>query len=430
MLTRRLLGAVGEGGKACRWILLVTMISFLPLCATGDPWLGDAQILAADTPYQFRPAVAYNSVHDEFLVVWHADVSGINGIFGTFVDSAGLPLGPSFAIGDPGVNQFRADVAYDPANDRYLVVWMSGYSGDLQIFGRFIPPAGPSTTYPVFTIASAAPDRYDPSVAFNPSLGEYLVVWQNYNASTANWISAQRWAADGSGAITPVLTITSGPQYRIRPKVAWNDLTFGYLIVYERTDVGGEVDIWGTRLSWSGSVLGSEIGIAGWPGLEIEPDLASCRGNYLTVWKGGIGTDAKVYSRAVSGSGTVGSIVSDLSGGDSNQYHASVACNESGAEYLVSLEGAANAVAREVLGVFVEIDGTSRGSFQIVRSPTATVDFTRPALAFGSHAEALVAWEENPLDGGSQGIAGRLVGGRLFADGFESGDLGYWAAAP
>ena len=37
----------------------------------------------------------------------------------------------------------------------------------------------------------------------------------------------------------------------------------------------------------TGSAVGGEIGIAGWPGREAQVDVAACRGSYMVAWSGG-----------------------------------------------------------------------------------------------------------------------------------------------
>ncbi len=121
----------------------------------------------------------------------------------------------------------------------------------------------------------------------------------------------------------------------------------------------------------------------------------------------------------------VGTIVSNLSGSQSNHKLPSVSCNENGAEFLVAWEGEFS-FTRGVLAAFVETDGASQGTFDVWHSQGAPISFTKPDVAFGAHGKALIIWEDDPTDGTSQDIAGRLVGGRLFVDGFESGHRGYW----
>lgn len=50
-------------------IALVLSVVLFNLNAAADPWLGEGQTLAADEDHQYEPVVAYNSIHDEFMIV-------------------------------------------------------------------------------------------------------------------------------------------------------------------------------------------------------------------------------------------------------------------------------------------------------------------------------------------------------------------------
>ena len=84
----------------------------------------------------FRPAVAYNSTQDEYLVVWHGDdntgllVVNESEIFGQRVAGAtGAEIGGDLRLsdmgpdGDPVYDAIRPAVAYNPTQNEYLVVW-------------------------------------------------------------------------------------------------------------------------------------------------------------------------------------------------------------------------------------------------------------------------------------------------------------------
>ncbi len=160
---------------------LATVLSSMTVSA--DPWLGDVRILAADEGYQWEAAVAYNSVHDEYLAVWTTDVSGVEEVYGIRVDSEGVPIGLFFAISEPGNNQWDPAVAYDPVNDRYFVTWTFDYSGngtDTDILGRFIPWDGPSPTWPAFGVDVALSNQQNSAVAYNPITLEYLIAWDDH----------------------------------------------------------------------------------------------------------------------------------------------------------------------------------------------------------------------------------------------------------
>ena len=79
-------------------------------------------------------------------------------------------------------------VAYNPVNDRYLVVWYgddnsaSLVDGEFEIFGQLIDADGASIGQD-FRISDMGPDGItsyfaaNPAVAHNPDHNEFLVVW-------------------------------------------------------------------------------------------------------------------------------------------------------------------------------------------------------------------------------------------------------------
>ena len=208
-----------------------------------------------------------------------------------------------------------------------------------------------------------------------------------------------------------------------------------YLVVYERHESGGGGDIYGTRLAPTGDVIPPEIGIAGWPGGEGSPTIASCRDSYLVAWIGYAGTrrdpDSEIYARAVSGDGTVGSIVTDLPGNFISERAPSVACTEESEEYLVAWQPIfADSSNYGVVGTFLNPNAAPQaGAFSIFAPTVGTaLGYAHPSLAFGFDTGALVVWEaDRSPNGALLDMSGRLVGNRLFADSFDSGDLFYWS---
>ena len=82
-----------------------------------------------------HPDVAFDGVHQRFLVVWDGDtdtgdlVDGEKEIFGQVLDAALATVGSNFRIstmgpdGDAAYDAERPAVAYNPERDEFLVVW-------------------------------------------------------------------------------------------------------------------------------------------------------------------------------------------------------------------------------------------------------------------------------------------------------------------
>lgn len=62
--------------------------------AAAGPWMANTQTLAMHDPYQLNPVVSYDSVDDEYIVVWQEDNSPISEIYGVRVDTSGIVIDP------------------------------------------------------------------------------------------------------------------------------------------------------------------------------------------------------------------------------------------------------------------------------------------------------------------------------------------------
>lgn len=129
---------------------------------------------------QNRSRVAYNSAEQEYLVVWSDERSGNSGadIFGSRVSTAGVDLDASdFRISDGSVggNQDRPDVASDGTD--YLVVWGDDRGGgnNQDLYGSIVTGAGSPGS--AFSIAVAAEAQDNPAVVYDPINDRYFVVW-------------------------------------------------------------------------------------------------------------------------------------------------------------------------------------------------------------------------------------------------------------
>ena len=154
--------------KTCTVLFLVTGLILLagtlaPLVVAregiwGTDWLNPSFIYRlgpevqlspspqCDTSDEHTPAVAYNYVHKEYLVVWDNEwPGGSRDIYARRVSEGGQILS-WFAITTGANNRLRPAVAYNAANNEYLVVWMYEVSSNVyEIWGRIIPWNGPGT---------------------------------------------------------------------------------------------------------------------------------------------------------------------------------------------------------------------------------------------------------------------------------------------
>lgn len=284
-----------------------------------------------------EPAIAYNPVENEYLVVWRGDddtgglVLGEFEIYALRLDAAtGSALGPQLRVSDMGPDgdsTFGATqpaVAFDSQNNRYLVVWQGDdntallVEGELEIFGQFIDGTSGAeigTDFRISDMGSDGDDVFDafaPEVVYNSTNNEFLVAWFGCDdtpplVNAEGEIFVQRINAVGGAqvGVNDLRISDMGPDGdplfdAINPAIAYDSLNNQYLVVWQGDDdsgslVEGEFEIYGQLLNAvDATELGSEFRISDMgpdgsnafrgedPGIAFNPGS----GEYLVVWAG------------------------------------------------------------------------------------------------------------------------------------------------
>jgi len=381
---------------------------------------------------QYQPHVAYNSLRDQYLVVWHNFWGGDRDIYGRRLDGQGNLLS-WFSISAGAVDRAQPAVAYDPINDRYLVVWAHDFYGDgsdWDLYGRLIPWNGPDAGLTEFPIESNSRSQNYPEVAFALAQQEFFVVWNNSGAGMPTDIEGRRVFLDGTFPPASVIAVASGANDRSNPDVAYNLDRNEYLVTYD--ELGA--DILATRLTGAGVILGAgEFGIAAWPSPESRPSVAACGGGtdqYFVAWQSLVGANNNdVYGRFVTGDGVPDGAPIHFDSTVVREQNPNVTCGTGPAEYMVFYENQYSSTTGPfgIHGQLVSTSGSLLPHF-VVRGPIAgeTGVCFAPTAAAGE-AGFLVAWEHERQGTSYQDIHGKMVWGPMFYDGFESGNTSAWS---
>jgi len=150
-----------------------------------------------------NPDLAYNSATGAFLVVWDYYDGSRNHIYGRILDPVGV-LGPETNLGTgPALrDRYKPAVAYASTSDKFMVVWESVV---WQSGGTYDVEAQIVTSYGTlenenFLVAPGTTSfiHYEPDLAYNRSRNEYLVAWvQEEKAISQTDIFARRVTANG-----------------------------------------------------------------------------------------------------------------------------------------------------------------------------------------------------------------------------------------
>ena len=349
------------------------------------------------------PAVAYNSIDNEYLVVWRGDdntaplVDNENEIFGQRLSAAGVEQGTNdFRISDTGTDGSLSFVATEPVvihnstDDEYLVVWQADdntaplVDNENEIFGQRLNALGTQVGGNDFRISAMGPDgngNYDassPGAAYNSTNNEYLVVWAG-DDNTPPLVDGER-DVFGQRLNAATGAEVGSDDFRISDLGPDGNTSFGatvggvsyfsgsneYLVVWSGDDntgllVNDEIEIFGQRLN---AASGAEIGSNDFRLSDLGPDGDTSFG---------------VLSGAV----------------------AAVAFNSANNEYLVVVEGDDDEGGlledqREIFGQRVSAAGGEVGANDFLLSDmgsSAAFAAFAPAVAYNSaNNEFLVVW--------------------------------------
>ena len=363
---------------------------------------------------------------------------------------------------DPNYDAEDPDVAYNSQSNEYLVVWSGDHyaDGDFEIFAQRVNAATGALIGSMVRVSVMGPgvdpnyDARSPAVAYNSADNQYLVVWEGDDddaplvddefeiwakrlSASAEWIDADNRRMSDMGG-------TGNASYNAYdPDVTYNSADNQYLIVWEGDDtatglVDDEFEIWGQRLNSALSGLGSndfrisDMGSDGDADYDAgDPAIAysSLNNQYLVVWEGE-GLDVDLYdvfgqrlSATGSGVGTNDFYVSNPGVGPNGNYDAlnpAVAYDRVNNEYLVVWQDdelgvgeyeiwgqRVNAATGAEVGIDTRLSdmGTDGNASFIAQTPAM-------AYSGASNNQYLVAWSgDNSTDGEFEIWGQRFTGG-------------------
>ncbi|MDQ3265449.1 MAG: hypothetical protein M3Y59_17625 [Myxococcota bacterium] len=173
--------------------------------------------------------IAVSGAAGETLLVWQERRVGSVDLLATRINASGVRLdSPPLVISGAAFDQQGADAAFDPVNNRYLVVWQDNRAGVNvpQIFGVLVESGVVGAEIPITT---AATPKSGPKVAYGA--GVYEVVFQEdwsiraVRVSATGVPAAQRTVEPGTSADTQ---LQPGIGFGAKFLVAWTYDTQGF----------------------------------------------------------------------------------------------------------------------------------------------------------------------------------------------------------
>ncbi len=286
-------------------LLVATAVLIIAAIPPTAPILGqELQLSPPASPDgdRYLPAIANNSVHHEYLVAWHNKWSGGHrDIYARRVTTAG-EIKTWFAVSVGTNSRFAPAVAYNPVNDNYLVVWMydPGDAIHYEVWGRTVAWNGASmgTEFQILTWANRA--FWSPRVVYNSIHNEYLVIanGQDTVSGNANDITARRVSA--AGAVVGGVLVYQDPAYLPhQPSLTYNVAADEYLVAWRHYFSASNYDIHGARVAGNGSSVTRSNFVLDSSGYDQQsPALATnSQGRYMVAWQQYVGADWDIYGK-------------------------------------------------------------------------------------------------------------------------------------
>ena len=137
--------------------------------------------------------VVFDSVNNRFCVVWEDARLGTNNynIYGRLYDTNGNPIGSEKPICTDANSQCEPWVAFDPIHEQYMIVWEEGltpangpFSIKAGLFDENLNQIGNTIT---IATGDSETDYNFPCVEFSVEAQRYLITWNDGDISDGDW---------------------------------------------------------------------------------------------------------------------------------------------------------------------------------------------------------------------------------------------------
>jgi hypothetical protein len=288
--------------------------------------LGQVAIQSAAAGFCQFPGVAYSPDAFDgaggFLVSWHQSVAVGSVVHARMISTTGV-LGPESQISAEGSWwEATADIAYSTQSQEFLVVWQA-----LGIRGQRIGNNGEKLGA---NLAITGTDFHrDPSVAYNSSDDEFMVVYAGADAISA--YAAARRVAPGSGALLGTETLLTRAGATYITEVAYDSITNRYLAAwYQGGTFGRVIDAVGNYLT-PVVLLGSRFTSYDGLGLDFSP----AAGTYVMVAQDQLSYQNGAVQVTADGVADAGIVATDIVTNLGN-YYPKIAARLDKGEWLMS----------------------------------------------------------------------------------------------
>ncbi len=222
---------------------------------------------------RYKPAVAYASTSDKFMVVWESVVwqsAGTYDVEAQIVTSYGTLENENFfvAIGNVDFIHYEPDLAYNRSRNEYLVAWVQEEKDISQtdIFARRVTANGVILDGTAITIGYHTTPETGPVVAAIPTVpnyGMYAVAWELHYSEIDSDIYAR--GVTGLGVANSVVQVTASGDHEQYPAIVGNEARDQFLVSWTGPYPAPYINtgIWTRPLLLDGSLTSQRTLVAG-----------------------------------------------------------------------------------------------------------------------------------------------------------------------
>ncbi len=273
---------------------------------SGSPVNLPLDISSEDGSPRGNPAAAYNSILDEFLVLWDSKYDpNDSDIFGRRVSGVGAVIGETeIFVNFTNKNDSLPDLAYNPNTGEYLAVYQRYATDQSEIIIHRLNEYGSPYDLNGTTLGDVSIDESEPRVTCNTITGEYLVIWHQQTAA-GNYDIYGQLVSSGGAPIDVQFPISTAPNDQLHPQIAFNPTNQQYLVVWRDERLDG--DIYAQRLAGSGALIGGNFAVADLgTDIRTNPQVAylEAADDFMVAWSLQVSNkDFNVFRRRVKADG-------------------------------------------------------------------------------------------------------------------------------
>lgn len=238
-------------------------------------------------------------------------------------------------------------IGHNYHDQQYLVAWQArSRSTDIDIFGRVTTHVG-ATQGSIFAISQEAGVQVAPSVAYDSSARQYVVVWTDFGTGETGTVRLRRFTTTGT-PIGNVITVNAAGTSGLAARVSFGG---GHCVVTWVDELAsGETRILARAYDSSGNatagpVVLSDTGLVGNPDLVYSPTASK----FLVVWEQAPSGWADVVGRGVSPALALSPMITICSA-TGHQHYPRVGYSNKGTYFLVTWQDGRTQTSWDIWG--------------------------------------------------------------------------------